>query len=161
MVWQPPANSPSRVQAMEASSRFSANNPSKQWRMQTTNLSPDFTSSLVSEHKILTFNSKCGYHNSTTYVAPHAFLLLTSCVKSCSAIPHTCAIDANKAGVAPLIPHTHIADCQSGCVLSTHTGYVVKPCIHQCTICTNLCPVPAVQDITRPHSTTTEGCVAS
>ena len=64
--WQPPANSPSRVQAMEASARSPANNPSKQWRMQTTNLSPryyhyhGFTSSLVSEHKVLTFNSKVG-----------------------------------------------------------------------------------------------------
>ena len=76
-------------------------------------------------------------------------------------MPHTRAIDANKAGVAPLIPHTHIADHQSGFVLSIHMGYVVEANIHQCTICAKIRPVPVIQDVTWPHSTTAEGCVGS
>ena len=57
-------------------------------------------------------------------------ILLTLCAKVSSSIPCDGSVDADKAGIAPLIPHTHVNDCQSGHILSTYTRLIEETNFH-------------------------------
>ena len=55
---------------------------------------------------------------------------LTLCAKVSSSIPCNGSVDADKAGIAPLIPHTHVNDCQSGRILSTYMRLIEETNFH-------------------------------
>ena len=75
---------------------------------------------------------------------------LTLCAKVSSSTPCVGSVDANKAGIAPFIPHTHVNDCQSECVLSTYTRLIKETNLHQYTTSIKNCSVPTVVDVTWP-----------
>ena len=75
---------------------------------------------------------------------------LTLCTKVSSSTPCVGSVDTDKAGIAPLIPHTHVNDYQSGRILSTYTRLIEETNLHQCTICVKNCSVPTVHDVTWP-----------
>ena len=75
-------------------------------------------------------------------------IALTLCAKDSSTIPSGGSINADKTGVAPLIPHTHVNDHQGGCVLSTYTGFIVEANFYQYTTCIKNCSVPMIEDVT-------------
>ena len=87
-------------------------------------------------------------------------IALTLCAKDSSTISSGGSINADKTGVAPLIPPTHVNDHQGGSILSTYTGFIVKANFYQYTTCIKNCPVPMVEDVTWTHCIAGESNIA-
>lgn len=75
-------------------------------------------------------------------------LILTSCAKDSSAFSCIDSIEADKAGIAPLIAYTHVNNCQGGAIFHSYTRVIVETNLQQYTVSIKNCSVPTVEDVT-------------